>query len=253
MKSLTILTLFVLLITSFTACNYGNERKYNSMPTVNITAPSVEESKTFTPESFDFALARSKQLIGTDDVLTDEYLLLQAIYKRAFYQYLDKVTGLSDYERQLKNGKYNFAPLDKPEQNIYQRYGGFEWTYVYLRNNFHIERLTESDLSLLKNSDTASDLFNFVERTFKDVIAIHYESNADNFVAIYDVGALGSTSAPNNALVLGLSYEWDYDANGNIISVDAEKDKEAIVIDIGKAIELGLNKILDIPVVVFIQ
>jgi hypothetical protein len=219
----------------------------------NHSIPSVEESQEYTPNSFNYAAAREKNLIGADNTLTDDYLRLQSAYVARFYSYLNKAVDITQYDDALTNSKYNFVPIAQETQNVYQRYGSFGNKYIYLRNNFHIERLSSDDLHLLESAGVGEILEDMVKRTFKDVITIRYDDNEEAFDAIYDIGALtGLAVAPNNALVLGLSYAWEFDGEGSVVSIESEAEKEKIAADLALKMQEELSAGLGIPESVFV-
>ncbi|MDR1299901.1 MAG: hypothetical protein LBJ84_06620 [Oscillospiraceae bacterium] len=215
----------------------------------DITVPTAEESLAFAPQSFDYPLAMQNGLIS-GGALGEEYLSLQAEYKAAFYAYLDKAADISQYDGALSGSSYNFSAVSPDEQSVYQKYGSYGNKYVFLRNNFHIERLGADDLDALK---TGGDLSGVIERTYKDVITVRYEDSADDFMAIYEFGAMsGASEAPNNALVIGIAYSWEFDDSGKLVSLDDEKAKEAEVYELKLKMENDISTFLGIPATVFV-
>jgi hypothetical protein len=216
----------------------------------DITIPTVEESRDFAPQSFDYPLARQNGLISGDDALSEEYLSLQAEYKVAFYAHLDALADISQYDDALSGSSHNFSAVPPDEQSVYQKYGSYGNKYIFLRNNFHIERLGADDLDALK---TGGDLSEIVARTYKDVIAVLYDGGGNDFIAIYESGAMsGASEAPNNALVIGIAYNWDFDDSGKLVSLDDEKAKEAQVHELKLKIENDISTLLGIPATVFV-
>ena len=192
-----------------------------------IRVPSVEEAKSFAPTSFDFSLARSTGLIDKDDHLTDRYLEAQAVYKAAFSQYLIKAANFGQYEKGLNESGYTFVPAKYENQNVYQRYGSLDSRFFFIRNNFHIERLSTDDLkTLVEFTDDEEALVTLAERTYKDVIKLlPPDVSTENFM-IYEFDALSVTKAHDNALLLFLTHTWEFDDIGNLISIENERVKE---------------------------
>lgn len=219
-----------------------------------IRVPSAKEALRFAPISFDFESARNLGLIGKGDALTERYLTAQAIYKAAFYSFLDKTADISQYEKMLDDSGYVFTPVEPGEQNVYQRYGSYGSRFIYLRNNFHIERLGAADLSLLDAADDDGALAGLAERTFKDVIAVRSPGDGGGvYDVVYDTGVLyGAAKAPNDALVLCLAYGWEFDDAGKLVSIDNEKAKETVSGGVSAAIQAQLSELLGLRVVVFV-
>jgi len=188
-----------------------------------IIVPSVEEAMEFVsprligPCSFDRELARSRGLIGEGNILTSEYLKAQAIYRAAFYQYLNKKVNINQYERMLDESEYNFIQRDVSRQHLYQRFGSFENRYIFLRNNFYIERLDQDDVNMLNEASDKYALIELTARTYKDVIRINPRENTDANIYTYDAGVLsGNIEVPNAAVLLYIAFDMEFD--------DAEED-----------------------------
>ncbi|MDR2665481.1 MAG: hypothetical protein LBC21_04295 [Oscillospiraceae bacterium] len=232
------------------SCRSNTFGKGDSLMDNDILIPTVEESSDFAPQSFDYALAEQNGLISGDGALSEGYLSLQARYKAAFYAYLDNAADISQYDGALSGGAYAFPAVPPDEQGVYQKYGSYGNKYIFLRNNFHIERLDTADLETLRGSE---DLSGLVGRTYKDVISVRYEDGDGDFTAIYDHGAMsGITQAPNNALVIGIAYSWEFDYSGKLVSLDGEKAKEKIAHELKQKMESEISALLGIPVTVFV-
>jgi len=192
-----------------------------------IRVPTVEEAKGFAPTSFDFSLARRTGLIEKDDHLTDRYLKAQAVYKAAFSQYLIKATNFDQYEKAINKSGYTFMPAKHENQSVYQRYGSLASRFFFIRNNFHIERLSTDDLKILANLTDEEALVSLAERTYKDVIKLlPPDVKDDESFMIYEFDARSVTKAHDDALLLCLTHTWEFDDKGNLISIENERAKE---------------------------
>ena len=222
-----------------------------------ISVPTESEAADFSPHSFQYKLARANELIGDSDALTDDYLLLQAVYKTIFNEYLNSVADFHKYENKLALSGLKYIPIEPEKLDVYQKYGSFGREFIYLRNNFHIEVLSADDLNLLKgivDGDSAigdDDLLQMAGRTFRDVVTIHYEGNVGSFKAVYDARVFNTYSAPNEALVFAIKHEWEFDEKGNVVSLETEKQKEQFVFQLKHEMETELSELLGVNVVVF--
>jgi len=222
-----------------------------------ISVPAEGEAAEFSPPSFKYKLARANALIGDSDVLTDEYLLLQAVYKTVFNKYLNSAVDFQKFEDKLALSGFRFIPIEPEKLDVYQKYGSFGRKFIYMRNNFHIEALSGDDINLLrgivdgKSTVGDDDLLQMAGRTFRDVVAIHYEGNTSSFNAVYDAGVFDVFSAPNDALVFAIRHEWEFDEKGNVVSMETEKQKEQFVFQLKQEIEIELSQSLGVDVVVF--
>jgi len=214
-----------------------------------ILVPTVEESRQFTPRTFDFELARSQGLIGQHDTLTDTYLKAQAIYTAAFYVYLDKMVNISQYEKILDESGFTFVPFQEP--SIYQRYASFGNRFIFLRNHFHIERLNSDDLKILLEASDEDALVELAARTYKDVIRMRRPGDTGTRSIIYDVGALsGALRAPDGALLLYLVHEWELIENDEF-DLPKEKEKAEFAGDLAIRMQEEMAEILGVFVVVY--
>jgi len=219
-----------------------------------LRVPPIDEAGMFSPYMYDFALARSKGLVEDNDVLTDKYLKMQAVYKAAFYSYLDNIVNFKLYEETLDETGYVFVTREGNRRSSYHHFGSYDARFIFLRNNFYIERLSKDEIELLNAAPDAESLYDLVERTYKDIIAVRNLKYPENkFDAEYDKGALtGVTKAPNNALVLGLAYGREYDAAGMLVSKENEEKKWVIANRLARDMEERIAELLGIPVVVFV-
>jgi len=216
-----------------------------------IRVPSVEEAKRFAPTSFDFSLARSKGLIEKDDLLTDRYLKAQAVYKAAFSQYLIKAANIDQYEKSLNESGYTFVPTKYENQSVYQRYCSLASKFFFIRNNFHIERLSIDDLKTLADLTDEEALVTLAERTYKDMIKfLPPDVSTENFV-IYEFDALTVTKAHDDALLIILTHTWEFDDIGNLISIENERAKENFTGSLTIKMQEQLSKTLGTRTVVY--
>jgi hypothetical protein len=242
-KILSFIAAMALMVSALVACDLNNIG----------TSPMYIDNAELMPNSYDFELAREKGLIGAENALTMDYIELQNDYKVAFFEYLDTEIRISGYDKALQQHIYGFVAADREDMTIYQLYGSFGNKFIFLRNNFHIERLSKEDLSILRLPRSRNALRDMAARTYKDIIAVVYEDGSPSFDAIYDTGAMsGVNSAPNDALVLGLRYEWEFDDDGALVSMENERQKEAYTAELAAEIADAITEQLGIPGTVFV-
>ena len=219
----------------------------------DVFVPSVETAMTYINPMIvafcriDYDLARDRGLIGASNRLTNTYLTAQAIYKAAFYQYLVEIADIGQYERILDESDYNFIPVEGYfRQHLYQRYGSFGNRFIYIRNNFHIERLHPDDLEILLDASDKDALVELAARTYRDVIRI-LPGIQD---VIYDAGI--RYPAPSNALLIYMSFRMEFDQAGMIICRENERIKDELASDLAIQMRKELTEALGHPVVVLI-
>jgi len=222
-----------------------------------ILVPSVEEAMEFVssrligPCTFDHELARSRGLIGEGNTLTNEYLKAQAIYRAAFYQYLNNKVNISQYEKMLDETGYNFIQRDISRQHLYQRFGSFGNRFIFLRNNFYIERLHQDDVNILIEASDEDALVDLAARTYRDVIRINPRENTDKNTYTYDAGVLsGYREVPNAALLLYIAFASEFNEAGDFVSRENEKIKVEIAQKLAIQMQEELTAVLGHPAVV---
>ena len=202
--------------------------------------------ETYIPNSFHENLAKEKGL----QLFDDEYFQLQSTYLNAMNKYLNQVAGLDEFQKKLDNSGFNFIGIKEDEKDIYFRMGSFGRKNIYIRNNIHIEVLSEKDLQILKNEEFEV-VFEMVKRTMKEVIKIYYECPDDEIDAIYDIGVFQVDTAPNDAVVLQLKYEFEYDSEGCMNRKKEQKKIDYLNV-FKKELEKKMSEKLGMPVILFL-
>lgn len=214
---------------------------------------AADEDKAVQPNAYDLVLAQEKGLAG-NDIYDGDYLTVRAAYMALLNQYLCRTAGLDEYQKYLDDSEYNFPP---EEESVYQKAGGFGRQNIYIRSNAYVERLSEEDLKLLRESVSDSglaisdELLDMAKRTMQEVITVRYDDSGAEFDAVYDAGVFQTNIAPNNALVLAIAYDFEYDEEGNLISEQTEREKLEFVGSLQKRMIDEMGEKLGIPVSVF--
>jgi hypothetical protein len=154
----------------------------------------------------DYGLARSKGLIGAEDTYTDIYLKLQAVYRKAFFSFIDGQGVLSKTDTELVQAKESYVAATVAQMNVYQKYGSFGLKYVYLDNDFAIEQLDQADLSLLEDPTPQNmpAIEDMVKRTYISVITVH-DPNRPGVISVGRDGLFGH-DAMSNAICIEIRY-----------------------------------------------
>lgn len=123
----------------------------------------------YVPDTFDRELIKEK---FKDD---DEFLKCQLEYKKAFESILNKVYDFKSIDEKVNSD--GLVPKPITDANFfYHQTSNLRNNYVFLRNNFHVERLSNEDIENLKNGTITQDLFN---RTLPDVL---FEGGDETFI-----------------------------------------------------------------------
>lgn len=157
-------------------------------------------------------LAIQKGLIINND--ENMYIVLQEIYKYLFEVYMFSKINLKKYDEEIKNADCYFGkPNPTKEQLISGLREFMNLDYLYILNNFFIEKLEINDIEMLKKClgnkvEATPELLGMIERTYKDVIKKNFfkgEYTEDKYKVCYGT-AIPSNFADNDALVLKMYY-----------------------------------------------
>jgi hypothetical protein len=160
---LTILILF--------GCNIGNSNN----------SKSKEVSFHFYPYTYDLNKAKEKGLV--DERLTElseYYVELQEVYRVVLEAKLKDELSLVDFNEDIHTLDKYYSPYtgEVDVHEGYQSLSTMDLDYVFLRNNIHIENLSDEDIALLKSKVDVEDLLNdkeltdLVDRTFLEVLEV---------------------------------------------------------------------------------
>ena len=196
----------------------GAEPPYGPPPTT-VPAPG-----NVTPQST--KLAEEKGLASGDELNAD-YATVQNMYKAILLPWLVDKLGLASYDAQLAQQGIAAAPEEQMPFALYaQRYAGVDLSYLYIRNNFFVERLTQDHINLfLDHADDPSfasdpDLNQIVSATYPDVIKF---LDTDDVLTGFD---MSGDLFDNDAVVVELVYhvaDNEMDENGRFNQLHTDR------------------------------
>lgn len=126
-----------------------------------------------------FELAKEKGLIKGQDASI--YSMVQGLYLKVFEYLVQEKIDLKKYDDVIKNSGLDFGVIPKEKKNFFHQLSYLGLDYIYIRNFFFIEKLSQNDLSVFldkinkEDFEVSDDLISIVIKTYKDVIQ-------DNFV-----------------------------------------------------------------------
>lgn len=158
-------------------------------------------------------LAREKGLIVDDN--NELYIIIENLYKYLFEYYLINKVNLKLYDDEILNSNLDFGishPSNEEKGNILNDYINLK--YIYILNNFFIEKLSLDDINKLKESlnikylKPNKELLEIINRTYKDVIWNNYtyKGYVDNNYNVYYGEFQPENFVDNDALVLKIYY-----------------------------------------------
>lgn len=187
----------------------------------------------------------------------------EAVYMDALGRYVRNQLGLDEYEKKIE--EIGGIPVDAEYQSEHQIKGSMGLKYIYIRNDLHIERLSDEDIQLLNRSlddtedETADLVMEMVIRTFPACITpIEIKSEEDKDVqTIYDE-YFTEQDEPRfvsvDSLVLNIATQSDYDETGEITDEEKDEEKEAELIKLAGQMEGDMEGLLgETPVRVFVD
>jgi len=197
----------------------GSEPPYGPAPTT-VPAPG-----DVTPQST--KLAEEKGLASGDELNAD-YATVQNMYKAILLPWLADKLGLASYDARLAQEGIAAAPEERMPFALYaQQCAGVDLSYLYIRNNVFVERLTPDQINLfLAHSDDPSfasdpDLNQIVTDTYPDVIKL-LDTDEDVLTGFDMSGDLFD----NDAVVVELVYhvaDNEMDDNGRFNQLHTDR------------------------------
>jgi len=216
-------------------------------------------SNDIIPNNYDLELAIEKGL-ATSEGFSDLYLNMQALYRKALEQYLSERLNLGMFDEMLISDELRFIPRSDEGMSFHQRYSTFGFSFIYLRNNLPIERLSEGDLEVLRNyindgsSEVTEPLLELVARTYARVISVHDEDDSGEGGGLAYYCNRPNCGAPNDALVFEIDQIAEINESGRFTDRDNEiRKREYLVNEFIPLMEQILSEKLDRPVVVFLR
>lgn len=204
-----------------------------------------EISSEIYPLDFDLEEAREKGIGKKED-----YLLVQTNYLKYLSIYLNSLYDFKEIDKTLKENDFELLK----EQPYYFRISELGSEYVYLRNNIHCERLTEEQITFLKNvQDSDADQgIDLVKNTYIDVLSAKSENFTDTFKLAYTKGSNIENVVENTALVFYINYKTPvFDSNEKESYVEINKKNKLILESISKDVSGVLSEEMGEKIYIF--
>lgn len=144
----------------------------------------------YIPDSFDYNLINSR-------FSNDEFLSLQIKYRTIIEKILIDYIDFEDIDKRINNNVV-LPKIEDLDYNFYHKFSSLNSNYLYLRNNFHIEKLSSEEVEILKNGKVDK---NFIVSTLSKVL---FEDG--------DESCFGSPRLENIVNCKGLIFEFAYDS-----------------------------------------
>lgn len=168
----------------------------------------------------------------------DKFLDLQIKYKNAFESILSKYINFESIDNYINSFEYNIPILNKQKDNFYSINSILKSNYIYLRNNIHIENLTNEEINYLENNNVD---VNFIVNTFKKVL---YEPVPSNSSVLY-----GADRIENIVDGDSIVFEFAFDSK-NFVAVHQFVLVKKIKDNLNSFLQESINKIFNTKVTV---
>lgn len=127
----------------------------------------------------------------------DSFIEYQNKYKTKFEEYLYKLINFNEIDAYIKSQDVYIPRVLDENYNFYHSKSGLKSSFIFVRNNIHLENLSDEDIkSLIENDQIDDDFFN---RTYKSVL--HEDGDKCFFGTPRD-----STLAPSDSIVIEFAY-----------------------------------------------
>ncbi len=168
---------------------------------------TVEEFKTRIPSD------NREYFDNLDKDGQESYVTMYSLYSNLLTEYFIRNFNFKEYDDALINSPYSFPKVKENNMDIYQYLASDKLSFIYIRNNLYIERLSENEQMFLietfqQDEPHYDDKMNqFIESTFRKVML---ENPTDEEEINMFFGPDNKNfMAPNNAIVVGIRFD-DY-------------------------------------------
>lgn len=176
----------------------------------------------------------------------------QDLYRFLAQRYILEKTKLDRIDRRMKEYEIPFLPRPAEERDKYQVQDFMQLQYIYMRNDVHIERLSEEQVEILEKArnhltdETAVvKAMTLVQDTYRKVLAFSDASDAE--FELFP-STFGEGNVPGNAIVFIIAAAPDYDELGNIKDWEKERRKNNVLSSLKTQLEPICEKALQTPV-----
>ncbi len=185
---------------------------------------------------------------------------IEEVYRQVLSQYLLEILELENYDKELSNSEMRYIPNADEDVTLVQQKDKMDLKYIYLRNELHIERLSDKEKTILleesSNGDLSSDkVKEVVVNSFAYVITPkEIKGEADKKIETAYDSYLDSDFVTMDTLVLMIGTMKEYDDKGNYVDYSHEKRKIEELERFASEMEEKLKgKLKDIPIRVLIE
>ena len=179
----------------------------------------------YVPNSYDYTIIEEKYN-------NDEFVDLQVKYRNYLENFLNNFIDFKKVDQKI-NEVINIPKNEDAEYNFYHKFSTLGSDYIYLRNNYHIENLSDDEVNVIKNNKID---FEFLNKTISKVI---FEKGDKSF--------FGTPILDNLCNSKGLVFEFSYNQL-KLKEVKEFKMIDQIIEELTNFLKKNLGEKLNIPV-----
>ena len=140
-----------------------------------------------------------------------KYFELKNRYKSFLDNYIKEKLPLELIDTNMKESELKFVPVKEEDMDYYQITSTMGLSYIYLRNNIYIEKLSKEDIDYLSGRKKYDDeTREFIKRTYLSVINPY--SDDENLIIFYGPEN-NKHLCESKDIVIGIRYN-EFDDNG---------------------------------------
>ena len=178
----------------------------------------------YVPDTYDYSIIDKR-------FNNEEFIELQNKYREFLEKLLKNFIDFKDIDNKI-NQIMKVPKKEDLDYNFYHKFSSLNSNYIYLRNNYHIEKLNDDEINILRNNKID---YEFLRNTINRVI------NEEGDKIFY-----GSQVLKNLVDTKGLVFEFAYDQL-QLLDVKELINIEKIIKVIDQFLKSNLNK-LNLPV-----
>lgn len=203
-----------------------------------------------------FALSNVLNISGQEK---DSMKEAERIYRVGFSLYLLEKLDLKTFDDELKVNEMRFIACDEEHKTEAQKRDELGLSYIFIRNDVHIERLSDKQKSLLLEQnpeDSYSDeVMQLIEKTYVDVMGYKkIESEEDKTAKTFYDQEMTPQFVTFDTIVIKIATMPEYDENGNYVDKEHESEKETALLKYAADMEKKLEgKLEDTPISVQVE
>ena len=196
--------------------------------------------KTITIDDFNttFPCIEKESINNLDPQNQKLFLDLWSKYYSFLLEYINRKVNLNKYDKEMES--LNKVPAE--EKDIYQSLAEEKGlSYIYVRNNVHVERLSSEEIEVLNNNNEYNEeVEKLIASTYGRLIV---ENHGEPGTTINFGPPVENFLIPNNVLVVGIRY----DLRGSGENEEEDNKKETIFNDVRYNLAKSLNETLEYP------